>query len=42
MGFTVMESFMDSVEVQSALGKGTTVHMEKHLGAPIELSARRA
>ena len=42
MGFTVMESFMDSVEVQSALGKGTTVHMEKHLGAPEELSARRA
>jgi len=31
MGFTVMESFMDEVEVQSAPGKGTTVIMTKRL-----------
>lgn len=31
MGFTVMESFMDDVEVQSAPGKGTTVIMTKRL-----------
>lgn len=27
MGFTIMESFMDTVKVKSALGKGTTVTM---------------
>lgn len=27
MGFTIMESFMDTVRVQSACGKGTTVTM---------------
>lgn len=42
MGFTVMESFMDSVDVRSAPGRGTTVHMEKQLGAPELLRARRA
>ncbi len=31
MGFTVMESFMDGVEVQSAPGKGTTVMMTKRM-----------
>jgi len=31
MGFTVMESFMDDVDVQSAPGKGTTVTMTKQL-----------
>ena len=31
MGFTVMETFMDSVEVISALGLGTTVKMMKNL-----------
>jgi len=31
MGFTVMESFMDDVEVQSTPGKGTTVIMTKRL-----------
>lgn len=31
MGFTVMESFMDDVDVQSALGKGTTVIMTKRM-----------
>lgn len=32
MGFTVMETFMDSLSVQSAPGCGTTIHMEKKLG----------
>ena len=31
MGFTVMETFMDSVEVTSSLGIGTTVKMTKKL-----------
>ena len=31
MGFTVMESFMDSVDVDSALGNGTTVSMVKRV-----------
>ena len=31
LGFTVMESFMDNVEVKSALGAGTTVTMTKTL-----------
>ena len=42
MGFTVMESFMDAVDVRSAPGQGTVVHMVKRLGAPEELRARRA
>lgn len=29
MGFTIIENFMDSVEVISNIGKGTTVHMTK-------------
>lgn len=29
MGFTFMEAFMDELLVESALGKGTTVHMKK-------------
>ena len=32
MGFTIMESFMDGVEVISEPGKGTTVRMSKLLG----------
>ena len=32
MGFTVMESFMDSVKVRSAPGKGTRVTLSKRLG----------
>lgn len=32
MGFTVMESFMDSLRVDSAIGKGTTVTMSKRVG----------
>lgn len=31
MGFTVMESFMDKVKVESTLGQGTTVTMMKKL-----------
>ena len=31
MGFTVMETFMDSVEVSSSLGLGTVVRMSKKL-----------
>ena len=32
LGFAVMESFMDSVNVRSALGKGTRVTLSKRLG----------
>lgn len=42
MGFTVMESFMDRVEVQSALGHGTTVRLVKQLHAREERFARQA
>ena len=31
MGFTIMESFMDSIKVRSAPGKGTTVTMLKRI-----------
>lgn len=31
MGFTIMESFMSSLSVKSAEGKGTTVHMRRKL-----------
>lgn len=37
MGFTVMESFMDKVEVESTLGSGTRVLMMKSLDAGYEL-----
>jgi len=42
MGFTVMESFMDRVEVQSALGHGTTVRLMKRLETREERFARHA
>jgi len=32
MGFSFMEAFMDSLEVMSSPGKGTTVKMEKTIG----------
>lgn len=32
MGFTVMETFMDQLEVQSIRGEGTKVWMRKHIG----------
>lgn len=31
MGFTIMENFMDSVEVYTSIGKGTKIHMKKQL-----------
>ena len=31
MGFSVMEAFMDSVEVRSEIGRGTTVTMRKRI-----------
>lgn len=42
MGFTVMESFMDGVEVYSEKGHGTTVRMQKRVAAPEVLWERRA
>ena len=32
LGFTVMETFMDRIEVSSLLGKGTVVTMQKRVG----------
>ncbi len=32
MGFTVMESFMDSLHVESVLNQGTTITMTKRIG----------
>ena len=31
MGFTIMESFMDTLKVRSAVGRGTTVTMRKRI-----------
>ncbi len=36
LGFSVMESFMDSVKVRSAVGKGTTVILTKKLSGKSE------
>ena len=36
MGFTIMESFMDSVTVRSAPGRGTTVIMKKRFSAKLK------
>ncbi len=33
LGFTVMETFMDGIEVKSQKGKGTTVTLTKNIGA---------
>ncbi len=33
MGFTVMQSFMDTLKVESEVGVGTTVTMSKNIGA---------
>lgn len=33
MGFTVMETFMDSVDVESIVGVGTKVTMKKRIGS---------
>ena len=37
MGFSFMEAFMDSISVESMLGKGTTVKMSKEIGKGREL-----
>ena len=42
MGFTVMESFMDGVDVESAPGKGTTVRMTKRIRLRDDAIPRRA
>lgn len=31
MGFTIMENFMDEIDVRSELGIGTTIRLRKHL-----------
>lgn len=36
MGFAVMEAFMDRVDVESEVGKGTCVTMRKHISARVE------
>ncbi len=33
LGFTVMESFMDSLHIESKLGEGTTITMTKRIGS---------
>ena len=42
MGFTVMESFMDKVEVKSTVGEGTTVRLVKRMELREEALPRRA
>lgn len=32
MGFAFMEAFMDEIQVESALGTGTTIYMQKKIG----------
>ena len=36
MGFTIMESFMDSVEIESVVGLGTKITMTKKIKNKIE------
>lgn len=36
MGFTIMESFMDDVKVESSLGFGTRVIMRKRIESAID------
>ena len=38
MGFSFMEAFMDDLDVQSTVGKGTVVHMKKKLNKDPELA----
>ena len=42
MGFTVMESFMDGVEVRSKVGEGTTVRLVKHVDIREDALPKRA
>lgn len=37
MGFVFMEAFMDSIKVESELGRGTTVTMKKKIGRRYEM-----
>ena len=37
MGFSFMEAFMDEIQVESVLGKGTLVKMQKQIGRGREL-----
>ena len=41
MGFCVMQTFMDAVEVESAVGEGTTVRMRKHIAGEAALHRER-
>ena len=41
MGFCVMQTFMDSVEVDSTVGKGTTVTMRKYIMSEFGLQRER-
>ena len=36
LGFSVMESFTDRVRVRSAVGKGTTVTLEKYIAPRVK------
>ena len=38
MGFSFMEAFMDELDVQSELGKGTTIRMKKTIYSAIHIS----
>ena len=38
MGFAFMEAFMDELDVQSELGKGTVIRMKKTLYSAIHIS----
>ncbi len=35
LGFTVMETFMDEIDVESEIGKGTTVTLTKQIGTKV-------
>ena len=41
MGFCVMQTFMDAVEVESAVGHGTTVTMRKYITGEVGLHRER-
>ena len=41
MGFCVMQTFMDAVEVESVVGQGTTVIMRKYINGEVGLHRER-
>ena len=41
MGFCVMQTFMDAVEVDSAVDRGTTVTMRKYITGEVGLHRER-